>query len=212
MRILVADDHPIVRQGICALLKSHSDWEICGEASDGQQALQMAKELKPDIAILDIEMPTLNGLEATRQILNDHPEQKILILTVNDSEQLIREVLKAGARGFVLKSDSGRDLIKAVQSIQHRGTFYTSRVRDLLDSYFAPAKTRPVLTAREQEVLRLIAEGKTTREIAESLGCSVKTAETHRINFMRKLDLHSVCEVVLYAIRNGIIHVDHLAA
>ena len=212
MRILVADDHPIVRQGICALLKSHSGWDICGEATNGAEAVQMVSELKPDVAILDIAMPTLNGLEATRQILNDHPDQKILILTVNDSEQLIREVLKAGARGFVLKSDSGRDLIKAVQSIQHRGTFYTSRVRDLLDSYFAPLKTRPVLTVREQEVLRLIAEGKTTKEIAQVFGCSEKTVETHRVNFMRKLNLHSVTEVVLYAIRNGIIHVDHLAA
>ena len=212
MRILVADDHPIVRQGICALLKSHSGWDICGEATNGTEAIQMVSELKPDIAILDIAMPTLNGLEATRQILSDNPDQKILILTINDSEQLIREVLKAGARGYVLKSDAGRDLIKAVQSLQQRGTFYTSRVRDLLDTYFALPKNRPVLTAREKQVLKLIAEGKTAKEIAESLGCSPKTVETHRSNFMRKLNLHSVAEVVLYAIRNGIIDVDHLAA
>jgi DNA-binding NarL/FixJ family response regulator len=212
IRILVADDHPLVRQGICALVKSHPDWEICGEATDGRQAVQMVKELKPHIAILDIAMPNLNGLEATREILNDNPDQKVLILTVNDSEQLMREVLSAGARGFVLKSDAGRDLIKAVESLQRRGTFYTARVRDLLENYFAPFKVRPVLTDREQQVLRLIAEGKTTRQIAESLGCTVKTAETHRTNFMRKLNLHSVTEVVLYAIRNGIIHIDHLAA
>ena len=195
MRILVADDHPIVRQGICALLKVHPGWEICAEASDGRQAVQMVKHLKPHIAILDISMPTLNGLQATKEILSDDPDKKILILTMNDSEQLIREVLSTGARGFVLKSDAAKDLVLAVQAVERRGTFYTARVRDALENYFAPAKKLPVLTAREHQVLLLIAEGKTTREIAVSLGFSIKTAETHRSNFMRKLNLHSVCEV-----------------
>ena len=172
----------------------------------------MVKDLNPDIAILDISMPNLNGLEATRQILSDNPDQKILILTMNDSEQLIRAVLSVGARGFVLKSDAAKDLVAAVQAVKRRGTFYTSRVRNVLESYFAPSKGLPVLTAREREALQLIAEGKTTKEAAVIMGCSPKTTETHRSNFMRKLSLHSVSDVVHYAIRNGIIHVDDLAA
>ena len=213
LKILVADDHPVVRQGICSLLKSQSAWEISGEALDGRQAVQMTRELRPDIVILDLAMPTLNGLDATRQILDENPDQKVLILTMSDSEQLIREVLGAGARGFVLKSDAAKDLISAVQALERHRTFFTSRVQDILDSYFAPSSlaTLPTLTNREREVLQLIAEGKTTKEVAVILGCSVKTAETHRSNFMRKLHLHSVSEVVLYAIRNQIIRVDQLA-
>ena len=213
LRILVADDHPVVRQGICALLKAHPGWEICGEASEGRQAVQMAKDLSPDIVILDIAMPTLNGLDATRQILSENADQKVLILTMSDSEQLIREVLGAGARGFVLKSDAAKDLVTAVQALERHRTFFTSRVQDILDSYFAPSSlaTLPTLTSREREVLQLIAEGKTTKEVAVILGCSVKTAETHRSNFMRKLHLHSVSEVVLYAIRNQIVRVDQFA-
>lgn len=213
LRILVADDHPVVRQGICSLLKTHPGWEICGEALDGRQAVQMTKDLKPDVVILDLAMPTLNGLDATRQILTDNPDQKILILTMSDSEQLIREVLGAGARGFVLKSDAAKDLVAAVQALERHRTFFTSRVQDILDSYFATSDvaTLPTLTSREREVLQLIAEGKTTKEVAVILGCSVKTAETHRSNFMRKLHLHSVSEVVLYAIRNFIIRVDQVA-
>jgi DNA-binding NarL/FixJ family response regulator len=213
LRILVADDHPVVRQGICALLKAHAGWEVCGEASEGRQAVQMAKDLRPDIVILDIAMPTLNGLDATRQILNENADQKVLILTMSDSEQLIREVLGAGARGFVLKSDAAKDLVAAVQALERHRTFFTSRVQDILDSYFAPSSlaTLPTLTSREREVLQLIAEGKTTKEVAVILGCSVKTAETHRSNFMRKLHLHSVSEVVLYAIRNQIVRVDQFA-
>ena len=137
LRILVADDHPVVRQGICSLLKTHPGWEICGEALDGRQAVQMTKDLKPDVVILDLAMPTLNGLDATRQILTDNPDQKILILTMSDSEQLIREVLGAGARGFVLKSDAAKDLVAAVQALERHRTFFTSRVQDILDSYFA---------------------------------------------------------------------------
>jgi DNA-binding NarL/FixJ family response regulator len=205
LRILVADDHPVVRQGICSLLKAHPGWEISGEALDGRQAVQMTRDLRPDIVILDLAMPTLNGLDATRQILDENPDQKVLILTMSDSEQLIREVLGAGARGFVLKSDAAKDLVAAVQALERHRTFFTSRVQDILDSYFAPSN-------REREVLQLIAEGKTTKEVAVILGCSVKTAETHRSNFMRKLHLHSVSEVVLYAIRNQIIRVDQFAS
>jgi len=209
VKILVADDHPVVRQGICSLLRSQPGWEIAGEALDGRQAVQLTKELRPDIVILDLAMPTLNGLDATRQILDENPDQKVLILTMSDSEQLIREVLGAGARGFVLKSDAAKDLISAVQALERHRTFFTSRVQDILDSYFAPSSlaTLPTLTNREREVLQLIAEGKTTKEVAVILGCSVKTAETHRSNIMRKLQLHSVSDLVLYAVRNNIVHV-----
>jgi DNA-binding NarL/FixJ family response regulator len=211
-QILVADDHAVVRQGICSLLKDHPGWEVAGEAADGRQAVEMAKNLKPDLVVLDIGMPTLNGLDATRQILRDNPDQRVLILTMSDSEQLIREVLGAGARGFVLKSDAAKDLVSAVQALEGHRTFFASRVQNILDNYFSPtsAMNLPNLTNREREVLQLIAEGKTTKEVAVALGCSVKTAETHRTNFMHKLQLHSVSEVVMYAIRNHIIRVDQL--
>ncbi len=207
LRILVADDYELVRRGICSILKAQLGWTICGEAIDGLQAVQMARELHPDIVILDIGMPRLNGLDATRQILQHDPDQRVLILTVNNSERLIHDVLNAGARGFVLKSDAGHDLVNAVHALERHRTFFTPKVQEVLDNQFAPANlnSAPALTVREREVLELIAQGKTTREVAELLGCSVKTAETHRNNFMQKLHLHSASEVVLYAIRNQII-------
>jgi len=210
LRILVADDYELVRRGICSILKNQPGWIVCGEASDGRQAVDLTRELRPDIVILDIGMPMLNGLDATREILKDNHEQRVLVLTVNNSERLIREVLSAGARGFVLKSDAAFDLVNAVQALEHHRTFFTPKVQDILDNYFAPTglNSAPMLTLREREVLRLIAEGKTTREVAVQLGCSVKTAETHRNNFMQKLHLHSASEVVLYAIRNQIIRTD----
>jgi len=170
--------------------------------------------LKPDIVILDLAMPFLNGLDATRQILKENEDQKVLILTMSDSEQLIREVLAAGARGFVLKSDASKDLVAGIEALERHRTYFTSRVQNILDSYFGSSdmSNLPTLTNREREVLQLIAEGKTTKEVASILGCSVKTAETHRSNFMRKLHLHSVSEVVLYAVRNFIIRVDQLAS
>jgi DNA-binding NarL/FixJ family response regulator len=214
LRILLADDHPLVREGISSVLKSHPGWEVCGEALDGRQAVQMTRDLKPDIVILDLAMPTLNGLDATRQILQENEDQKVLILTMSDSEQLVREVLAAGARGFVLKSDASKDLVAAVEALERHRTFFTSRIQDILDGYFGSAASEsfPTLTNREREVLQLIAEGKSTKEVASILGCSVKTAETHRSNFMRKLRLHSVSEVVLYAVRNFIIRVDQFAS
>ena len=214
LRILLADDHPLVREGIGSVLKSHPGWEVCGEALDGRQAVQMVRDLKPDIVILDLAMPILNGLDATRQILKENEDQKVLILTMSDSEQLIREVLAAGARGFVLKSDASKDLVAGVEALERHRTYFTSRVQNILDSYFSSSdmSNLPTLTNREREVLQLIAEGKTTKEVASILGCSVKTAETHRSNFMRKLHLHSVSEVVLYAVRNFIIRVDQFAS
>jgi DNA-binding NarL/FixJ family response regulator len=213
LRILVADDHEVARKGVRSLLEEHAGWEVCGEAKDGREAVDMANQLKPDILLLDIGMPNLNGLDAARQILAIDGEARILILTIHDSEQVVREVLAAGARGFLLKSDAGRDLIAAVEALQNRRTFFTSKVAQMmLDGYLRPYDDREnaqqqVLTPREREVIQLVAEGKTTKEIANALNLSVKTAETHRTNLMRKLDLHSVADLTLYAVRNGIVQI-----
>jgi DNA-binding NarL/FixJ family response regulator len=212
LRILVADDHEVARRGVRALLESHPGWEVCGEAADGREAINLAVRLKPDLVLLDIGMPSLNGLDATRQILAFAPDTRVLILTMHDSEQVVREVLAAGALGFLLKSDAGRDLVAAVEALQQRRTFFTTRVANLvLEGYLHPGPEsdnhRSVLTPREREVIQLLAEGKTTKEVATVLNLSVKTAETHRTNLMRKLDLHSVVDLTLYAVRNGIVHV-----
>lgn len=215
LRILIADDHELARDGIRSLLEDHPGWEVCAEAKDGREAVANASTLKPDICLLDIGMPNLNGLDAARQILAMIPEARILILTVHDSEQIVREVLATGARGFLLKSDAGRDLVAAVEALEQRQTFFTSKVAQMMvDGYLRPnsdaaisSSGQYVLTPREREVIQLVAEGKTTKEIATALGLSVKTAETHRTNLMRKLDLHSVADLTLYAVRNGIVHI-----
>jgi DNA-binding NarL/FixJ family response regulator len=215
LRILVADDHEIVRRGLVSLLKSHAQWDVCAEAEDGRQAVQKAKELRPDVVILDIGMPNLNGLEAARQILRDHPQCRVLILTITDADEIVRAVLAAGARGFVLKSDAARDLVAAVEALQSNKTFFTSRVADMVLGGFlgrGQAATNgkvalPILTPREREIVQLLAEGKSTKEVASYLNLSVKTAETHRSNIMRKLDLHSVSALVLYAVRNNMVQV-----
>lgn len=214
LRILIADDHEVARRGIRALLESHPGWEVCAEAANGREAVSCANLLKPDLVLLDIGMPSLNGLDATRQIIAAAPDTRVLILTMHDSEQVVQEVLVAGARGFLLKSDAGRDLVAAVEALQHHRTFFTTRVAQMvLDGYLRPGveSTRPVrsvLTPREREVIQLLAEGKTSKEVATTLNLSVKTAETHRTNLMRKLDLHSVADLTLYAVRNGIVHVN----
>lgn len=214
LRILVADDHEIVRRGLVSLIKSQPNWEVCAEADNGRQAVELAKQFRPAIVILDIGMPTLNGLEATRQILRGNPQTRILILTISDTDQAVRAVLDAGARGFLLKSDAARDLVSAIEALQHNKTFFTARVAELVLSgyrgaYSAPKKDLllPNLTAREREVVQLLAEGRSTKEVASHLNLSVKTAETHRSNIMRKLGLHSVSELVLYAVRNSIVQV-----
>jgi DNA-binding NarL/FixJ family response regulator len=212
LRILIADDHEVARKGIRSILESHLGWEVCGEVKDGREAVESASTLKPDVLLLDIGMPNLNGLDAARQILAISPDARILILTVHDSEQMVREVLAAGARGFLLKSDAGRDLIAAVEALQHGRTFFTSRVSQMmLDGYLRPqVESDPgqcILTPREREVIQLVAEGKTTKEVATALSLSVKTAETHRTNLMRKLNLHSIADLTLYAVRNGIVQI-----
>jgi DNA-binding NarL/FixJ family response regulator len=216
LKILVADDHEIVRHGLCALLRGQPDWEICGEASDGREAVEKALALSPDVTVLDIGMPNLNGLEATRQILKANPHARILILTLHDSDQLVQEVLDAGARGFLLKSDAARDLVAAVEAVRRDKIYFTPKVSSMvLNGYLrrtdtkahAETPTRSRLTPREREIVQLLAEGKSSKEVAVVLGLSVKTAETHRSNIMRKLDLHSVSDLVLYAVRNNIIHI-----
>lgn len=215
-RILVADDHEVVRKGLVALLHAQPDWQVCGEAAEGRDAVEKAFQLKPDVVILDIGMPNLNGLEATRQILKTNPQARVLILTLHDSDQVVREVLNAGARGFLLKSDAGRDLVAAVDALRHDKTYFTSKIASMvLEGFLKAAKPgsiptpgRSRLTPREREIVQLLAEGKSTKAVAADLGLSVKTAETHRSNIMRKLQLHSVSDLVLYAVRNNIVHVD----
>jgi DNA-binding NarL/FixJ family response regulator len=213
LRILIADDHEVARKGIRSILEGHPGWEVCAEAKDGREAVEYASQFKPDLLLIDIGMPNLNGLDAARQILAAMPEALILILTIHDSEHIVREVLAAGARGFLLKSDAGRDLVAAVEALQGRRTFFTTKVSQMmLDGYLRPAEAHDageqrILTPREREVIQLVAEGKTTKEIATTLSLSVKTAETHRTNLMRKLDLHSIADLTLYAVRNGIVQI-----
>jgi DNA-binding NarL/FixJ family response regulator len=215
LRILVADDHEVVRRGMVSILKAQAAWEVCAEVSNGREAVIKTKELKPDIAILDIGMPMLNGLEATRQISRNNPNTRVLILTITDADEVVRTVLDAGARGFLLKSDAAQDLIAAVEALRDGRTFFTSRVgKIVLAGYLGqtspsslPESSVRSLTAREREIVQLLVEGNSTKEVACQLNLSVKTAETHRSNIMRKLGLHSMSELVLYAVRNNIIQV-----
>ena len=211
MRILIADDHDIVREGLKTLLAAIKNFRVCGEAATGREAVALALELKPDVAVLDFFMPDLNGLEVTRQIRKALPETEVLILTMHDSETLAREVLAAGARGFVVKTHAKRQLAAAVTALaQHQpffaGTISSPALAALLQSGKSAPKIAPDrLTPREREVVQLIAEGRTSKDIALELGLSVKTADAHRANVMRKLDLHSVSELVRYAVRNNIV-------
>ena len=212
VRILLADDHEIVRRGLRALLETRQDWEICAEATTGREAVDQAIQHKPDVVVLDISMPELNGLEAARQITKAVPQAQVLILTMHDSEELVQELLNAGARGYVLKSDAGRELVAAVDAVRQHKPFFTSRVSEMvLDGYLKRADAgisevkRARLTPREREIVQLLAEGKSNKEVAVALSISVKTAETHRANIMNKLGLHSVTELVRYAVRNKMV-------
>jgi DNA-binding NarL/FixJ family response regulator len=210
VRILIADDHEVVRHGVRTLLEWQPGWEVCGEAATGREAVRQAIALQPDIVILDVSMPELNGLEATRQIKRAVPA-KILILTVHESDQLVSEVLDAGADGYVLKADAGRTLVEAIRALLRHQEFLTDRMqlfgpRRAGKRRAASARRAPgPLTPREREVLQLLTEGKSNKEIGAALGMATKTAETHRGNILAKLDLHSMSELVRYAIRNRII-------
>ena len=208
VRILVADDHHVVRTGLRALLESKSGWQVCAEAANGREAVEKARELTPDVAVLDIGMPLLNGVEATRQIRKLSPKTEILILTMHDSDLLVQEVLAAGALGYILKDDADRNLIAAVDSLRRHKPFLSSRVSEAALSAGVTEgerSSRSRLTPRQREILQLLAEGKSNKEVAGALGISVKTAETHRANIMLKLNFHSITELVRYAVRNKII-------
>ena len=213
VRILLADDHEVVRCGLRALLEMHPGWEVCAEAGDGRAAVDLAQKLSPDIVVMDISMPQLNGFEATRQILERTRGIEVLVLSVNGSEKMVREVIGAGARGYLLKSDAGRDLVAAVEALLRHEQFFSPSVASIVRAagLKVAGRKRPslrpagVLTRREREVLQLLAEGRANKAVAKQLGISVKTAETHRARVMRKLGMKSLAELVRYAIRNGFI-------
>ena len=212
LRILLADDHDVVRRGLRDQLASHAGWEVIGDARDGREAVKLALDLKPDVVVLDLSMPELNGLEATRQIRKELPKTEVLIFTMHETEQLIREVLAAGARGYVLKSDAGVQLNQAVEALSHHKPFFTAKVSQALLDAFLKSDARVdeasvvhSLTGREREIVQMLAEGKSNKEIANSLSISVKTVETHRAAVMRKLEINSIVELVHYAIRNQLV-------
>lgn len=214
IRILIADDHSIVRRGVRALLECQAGWTICGEAATGAEAILKAKRLKPDVIVMDISMPELNGLEATRQIHAEMPNTPVLILSMHESDQHVRELLDAGARGYVLKSDLDRTLSVAIQTLRAGKRFFSPKVSEIVVEGFLKGadkrrqqspKAPLTLTPRQKEVVRLLAEGKINKEIGVILGVSTKTVETHRAQIMRRLELHSFSELVLYAARERII-------
>jgi DNA-binding NarL/FixJ family response regulator len=212
-RILVVDDHALVRRGVRALVETQPGWEVCAEASTGRDAVEKTKHLKPDVVIMDLSMPDLNGLEATRQILAAVPRTEVLVLTVHESEQAERDVLAAGARGYLRKSDDASDLVAAVDSLRRHRPFFTTRItRMVAENYRTSEDPMPgahrekdLLSPREREVIQLLAEGNSNKEIATTLGLSHKTIESHRANLMRKLNLHTVSDLVHYAIRNRMV-------
>jgi DNA-binding NarL/FixJ family response regulator len=212
LRILLADDHDIVRRGLKDLLEQHVGWQVCAEAPNGRAAIELALQHRPHVAVVDLSMPELNGLEATRRIRQSLPETEVLIFTMHESEELIREVLAAGARGYLLKSDAVRQLVPAVESLARRKPFFAGRVSEvLLDGFLKGGHAKPDrpvgerLTTREREIVQLLAEGKSNKDIARLLDLSVKTVETHRATVMRKLELNSLPDLVRFAIRTQII-------
>ena len=213
MRILVADDHDIIRRGLKQLLTAKPGWEVVAEAKNGREAVTLAEQFKPEIVVMDISMPELNGLEASRRIKKALPKTEIVILTLHFSDQLVHDIVEAGARAYIMKSDADRDLITAVEALSHRRSFFTPKAAEMVLNGFRKRNAAPDtvqefrnrLTPREREIVQLLAEGKSSKEVAVALGISVKTAETHRVNIMRKLEIHSVSELVRYAVKNQII-------
>ena len=215
LRLLVADDHDIVRKGVRTMLEEQPGWKVVAEAAGGREAIEKAKLVRPDVTILDLNMPELNGLEAAREILNNI-STKVLILTMCYSDQLVRQTLEAGAQGYLLKTDAGRDLVSAVDALRQNKTFFTRKVTQiLLEGYLGREskeneddtnhKNELRLTTRQNQILQLLVEGKTSRAVGVALNISFQTAETHRANIMRRLDCHSVTDLVRYAVRNHMI-------
>jgi DNA-binding NarL/FixJ family response regulator len=210
--ILIADDHAVVRHGLRALLETQPGWKVVAAARTGQEALDKAVEVKPDVAILDIGMPTLNGLDAAGLILKELPKTRIIFLTMHATEELIEKTVKAGARGYVLKSDAERDLINAVDTVLRDRTFFTAAASELIMESFRRPHTRKSkrtvenpLTTRERQIVQLLAEGKSNKEVASALDIAVRTVEGHRAKIMNKLRLQSFSELVRYAIRNKLV-------
>jgi DNA-binding NarL/FixJ family response regulator len=213
-RVLLVDDHQIVRRGIAAVVRDAGpEWEVCGEASTGREAVAATASLKPDIVVMDISMPDMNGLEATREILKENPKTEVLVLSMHESDQMVHDVLAAGARGYILKRDAGPDLMTALVAVRQHKLFFTSRVSEVvLSGYLGHGAAEPTadrtfsrLSSRELEVVKLVAESKSNKEVANVLHISVKTVESHRAHIMEKLGLHSVTELVRYAVRNNIV-------
>jgi two-component system response regulator NreC len=212
LRILIADDHDVMRQGTSAVIERQPGWHVCGLAANGREAVAQARELKPDIVILDMTMPQLNGLDAAIQIKRQVPATEILMFTAHETDDLIRKAFEAGVKSFILKTEAHHFLVEAIESLARHKPFFTAKVSEILFSNILDrAKGRPVdepgqrLSAREREIVQLIAEGKSNKEVADALGISVRTAETHRASILRKLNLDSVASLVRYAIRNHLI-------
>ena len=212
LRIVLADDHTIVRQGVRKILEEHPDWEVVGEAANGRDAVRLAVDLEPDIAVLDIGMPLLNGIEATRQIARRAAGVSVVILSMYSDEAYITQVLQAGARGYLLKDSADEDLIRALTAVAQGKSFFSPAVaKVMLDDYVRQMADRGIadryesLSEREREIFQLIAEGRSNKEIADLLNVSPSTVETHRGHIMEKLDVHSAVELVLYAVRKGLI-------
>jgi two-component system response regulator NreC len=212
LRILLADDHTLVRQGLRKVLEERPAWEVVAEAGDGREAVRLAEQLKPDVCVLDVAMPLLNGVEATRQIARRVPSTRILVLSMYSDEAYVAQILQAGAAGYILKDSADVDLIQAVSEVARGKSFFSPPIaRVMLDDYVRQLADKGIgdrfesLSDREREVFQLIAEGKVNKEIATILSISPSTVETHRARIMEKLDLHSAAEIVLYAVRRGVI-------
>lgn len=213
MLILVADDHGIVRRGLRTVLESHESWHVCAEAEDGVEAVELAKKYKPDVIIIDITMPKLNGVEATRRIQAVSPRTEVLVLSMHDSDRLLRRALEAGARGYILKDDADQNLLSAVETVCRHESYFSPKIARAIHSGRVRLDCKgdgtrmswSRLTPREREIIQLLAEGKSNKEAATLLNISAKTVETHRARIMLKLDLHSIADLVHYAIRNQII-------
>ncbi|MFB3923279.1 MAG: response regulator [Terriglobia bacterium] len=209
VRILLADDHEVVRHGLRRLLEAEPGWEICGEAATGREAVEKTRQEKPDVVVLDFSMPGLNGAEAARQILKGLPRTEILVLTMHSSEEMVHEILAAGARGCVSKSDASRDLVSGIRAVVEHKSFLSPGVSGVVvERYLQETEgetPRDRLTPREREIIQLLAEGKSNKEVASLLNISIKTVEAHRANLMHKLKLSSLSDLVHYAIRNRIV-------
>ncbi len=213
LRILIADDHDVMREGTRALIERQPGWEVCGVAATGREAVERAFALEPDVVVMDMSMPELNGLDAAVQIKRRLPQTEILIFTAHETDELIREVFEAGAKSFIFKSDAYHFLVEAIQSLSQHKPFFTNKVSEVLFEEILnrsankphAAQTSTRLTAREREIVQLLSEGRSNQGVADALGISVRTAETHRASILRKLGLDSVASLVRYAIRNKII-------